>query len=101
LPGGWQPPQAAPVPAIVPDVAVEVISKRNRVGEVARKRGEYFRAGVKLVWEINRKKRSAKAYKSLTEMETVSIDGILDAGDVMPGFQLSLRAIFDRAERNC
>ena len=99
LAGGKPPPRSDKVPAVVPDLAVEVLSASNRPKEVARKRGEYFRAGVKLVWEIDPETRGAKAFTSLTEMETIPPDGMLEAGDVMPGFQLSLRAVFDRATR--
>jgi Uma2 family endonuclease len=99
LPGGKPPARSDKVPAVVPDLVVEVLSASNRPREVARKREEYFRAGVKLVWEIDPETRSAKAFTSLTDMEPIPANGTLDAGDVMLGFQLSLRAVFDRAER--
>ena len=100
LPGGKPPPRSDKVPAVVPDLAVEVLSASNRPKEVARKRGEYFRASVKLVWEIDPETRGAKAFTSLTEMETIPSDGTLEAGDVMPGFRFSLRAVFDCATRH-
>jgi Uma2 family endonuclease len=99
LPGGKPPDQSDKVPAVVPSLAVEVLSASNRPREVARKRGEYLQAGVKLVWEIDPVTRSAQAYRSLTEWESIPTGGTLDAGDVMPGFQLALQAIFERADR--
>lgn len=99
LPGGRSPAHSDKVPAVVPDLAVEVLSASNRPKEVARKRSEYFRAGVHLVWEIDPETRSAIAYSSPTDSEVIPPDGMLDAGEVMPGFLLSLRAVFDRAER--
>lgn len=99
LPGGKPPPRSDKVPAVVPDLAVEVLSTNNTKTEMARKRDEYFRAGVKLVWEIDPETRSATVYTGPTAVTAVPADGVLDGGEVLPGFQLSLRAVFDRAER--
>lgn len=99
FPDGKPPPRSDKVPAVIPDLAVEVLSASNRPREVARKRDEYFRAGVKLVWEIDPETRSANVFTSPTTVEPVSVDGVLDGGDILPCFQISLRAAFDRAER--
>lgn len=99
LPGGKPPPRSDRVPAVVPDLAVEVLSTNNTKAEMARKRDEYFRAGVKMVWEIDPESRSADVYTGPTAVTAVPADGVLDGGDVLPGFQISLRAVFDRAER--
>ena len=42
-----------PIPAVAPDLAVEVLSAGNTPGEMARKRQEYFAAGVRLVWLVD------------------------------------------------
>ncbi len=42
-----------PVAAVVPELVVNCFRVGNTPGEMARKRGEYFRAGVRLVWEID------------------------------------------------
>lgn len=99
LPGERPPPRADKVAAIVPDLAVEVLSASNTKAEMARKRDEYFRAGVKLVWEIDPTTRSAIAYTAADRATPVPADGTLDGGAVLPGFVLSLTAVFDRAER--
>jgi Uma2 family endonuclease len=51
LPDGIPP---EPVAAVVPELVVNFVRPGNTPGEMARKRGEYFRAGVRLVWEIDR-----------------------------------------------
>lgn len=99
LPGGKPPPRSEKVPAVVPDLAVEVLSESNTAREMARKRDEYFRAGVKLVWEIDPATRSANAFTGPNAVHPVPADGTLDGADILPGFRLSLRAAFDRAER--
>ena len=39
-----------PIPSLAPGLAVEVLSNRNSKAEMARKLGEYFDAGARLVW---------------------------------------------------
>lgn len=99
LPGGKPPPREDKVPAIVPDLVVEVLSESNTSREMARKRDEYFRAGVKLVWEIDPESRSANVFTGPSAVAPVPADGSLDGDTILPGFQLDLRAVFDRADR--
>ena len=99
LPGGKPPPRDDKVPAIVPDLVIEVLSASNTVREMARKRDEYFRAGVKRVWEIEPESRSANVFSGPNTVEPVPVDGTLDGETILPGFALSLRELFDRADR--
>lgn len=99
LPGGQPPPRADRVPAVVPDLVVEVLSESNRPGEMARKRREYFTAGVKQVWEIDPEMRAAIVYTAEDQLTPVPANGAISGGDVLPGFSLSLQEIFDRADR--
>src|SRR6202022_2766777 len=46
LPGRLTPTE--PLPGLVPDLVVEVLSPSNTRAEMARKRSDYFRAGVRL-----------------------------------------------------
>ncbi|MBY0457742.1 MAG: Uma2 family endonuclease, partial [Gemmataceae bacterium] len=62
LPDGKPPAREDKVPAIVPDLVIEVLSASNTPAEMARKRDEYFRAGVKQVWEIEPESRSANVF---------------------------------------
>ena len=99
LPGGRPPPREDPIPAVVPDLVVEVLSKSNTPREMARKRDEYFRAGVKQVWEIDPSTRSAVVHTAADQSMSIAANGTLDGAGILPGFQLSLRYVFDRAER--
>lgn len=99
LPGGRPPPREDRVPSLVPDLVIEVLSESNTRSEMARKRDEYFRAGVKQVWEIDPESRGATIYTGADHATPVPADGSLDGGDILPGFALSLRYVFDRAER--
>lgn len=99
LPGGKPPAREDKVPAVVPDLAIEVLSGSNTPGEMARKRDEYFRVGVKRVWEIDPASRSANVFTGPDALTPVPADGTLDGEHILPGFTLSLRELFDRAER--
>jgi Uma2 family endonuclease len=90
---------AEPIANLVPDLAVEVLSKGNTRREMKGKREEYFQSGARLVWEINPKKQSARVYTSPTQFQEIDPDGALDGGDVLPGFVLPLRQLFARAGR--
>ena len=51
-----------PIPALAPDLAIEVLSEGNTEQEMQRKLHDYFTAGVRLVWYIDPRSRSAKSY---------------------------------------
>jgi len=82
------------VPRLVPDIAVEILSRSNSSAEMERKLQEYFAAGVLLVWIINPKSRSASVYTSPTEFTRLTSVDALDGGDVLPGFLLPLATLF-------
>lgn len=83
----------------VPDLAVEVLSPRNTRREMLRKRKEYFLAGVRLVWEIDPRTRTAIAYTAPDAKTAIPEDGVLDGGEVLPGFRLPLATLFAKLER--
>ncbi|MBX3400312.1 MAG: Uma2 family endonuclease [Gemmataceae bacterium] len=99
LPGGKPLPRENKVPEVVPDLVVEVLSASNTRREMERKRGEYFTAGVKHVWEIDPVSESARAYTGVESVRVISKGGTLAAEDVLPGFTLSLEQLFARANR--
>jgi Uma2 family endonuclease len=83
-----------PISALVPNLAVEVLSEGNTPKEMERKLKEFFQAGVDLVWIIDPKKRLAHWYTAPDEVHLVTESEVLDGGDVLPGFQLPLRELF-------
>ncbi len=87
-----------PIPAIAPDLAVEVLSEGNTPGEMKRKKRDYFRAGVRLLWYLDAKSRTAEVYTGPDQCVLVGEDGLLEGGDVLPGFRLPLAELFARAE---
>jgi Uma2 family endonuclease len=97
IPSGEFPQE--PIPDLVPDLAVEVISKGNTKREMERKVREYFEAGVRLVWLIDPKTRTARVFTSPHNSTVLGNGKTLDGGDVLPGFALPLKTLFGRAKR--
>jgi Uma2 family endonuclease len=83
-----------PIPALAPDLAIEVLSASNTAAEMQRKLHDYFTAGVRLVWYIDPQTRSAKAYTAEDKFTAVDESGVLSGGAVLPGFELPLKELF-------
>ncbi len=65
-----------------------------------RKLREYFAAGTQLVWYVDPEGQRMTSYMAPEQGHELSIDDILDGGEVLSGFQLSIRDLFDRAGRH-
>jgi Uma2 family endonuclease len=89
----------AAIPDLAPDLVVEILSKGNSRREMNRKLGEYFEAGVRLVWYVDPRKRTARVYTSPSRSTLLREGDHLDGGDVLPGFRLALRDWFAEAGR--
>jgi Uma2 family endonuclease len=88
-----------PIAALVPDLAVEVLSRGNTGAEIDRKLKEYFFAGTRLAWVIDPRKQTARVYTSPENFKRVSSSGTLDGAPVLPGFRLPLTELFARTRR--
>ena len=88
-----------PIGGFAPDLAVEVLSKSNTRREMARKRKEYFEAGVRLVWEVNLVKRVVIVYEGAEKFKVLDASQTLDGGEVLPGFTLPLADLFGELDR--
>jgi Uma2 family endonuclease len=88
-----------PIPDLAPDLAVEVLSEGNTKAEMARKLREYFDAGVRVVWLIDPRERTARVYTAPERSILIRADQALDGGDVLPGFVVSLADLLDRGRR--
>jgi len=80
---------------LAPDLGVEVLSPGDRSRDILDKVGEYLQAGVRLVWVIDPKRRTAAAYTSLTEVRRLGPEASLDGEDVLPGFRCRLADVID------
>lgn len=83
-----------PVPALVPDLAVEVLSEGNTAEEMSRKLAEYFDAGVRLVWYFDPRRKTVQVFTGPETSQLLNERDTLTGGEVLPGFTLSLQAFF-------
>jgi Uma2 family endonuclease len=96
LPGRRIPTE--PLPEVVPDLAIEVLSEGNTPAEMRRKREDYFGAGVRLYWEVDPDARIVTVYTSAMQSAVRTEADFLDGGAVLPGFSLSVRDLFARLD---
>lgn len=79
---------------IAPDWAVEVISPTDKATNIREKRQIYRQAGL-LLWEIYPQSQSIDVYAPGQPVRTVTVDGTLDGDEVLPGFTISARRLFE------
>ena len=95
LPGRRVP--RVPIADLAPDLAVEVISPSNTTREMERKLQEYLAAGVRLVWYVHPEPQEVHVYTA-ERHDVLTIDQELSGDDVLPGFALPLRQLFEESE---
>jgi Uma2 family endonuclease len=82
---------------IAPDLAVEILSDGNTPQEMEKKLREYFEAGVLLVWYIEPELQLVRVYTAVDQFKEVRAEGMLRGGGVLPGFEISLKRLFEKA----
>jgi Uma2 family endonuclease len=79
-----------------PDLAVEVVSPNDSATSIHDKVLDYLHAGTRLVWVVYPESQNVVAYTSADKALIFDADGILDGGEVLPGFALPVRDIFKK-----
>ena len=80
---------------IVPDLVVEIASpsdSRRAVNDKARMWRSY---GVPLVWTVFANPRSVEVHRADGTIITLYEDDVLDGGEILPGFSVLVKDIFD------
>ncbi len=78
---------------LAPDLVVEVLSPRDRPGEVLKKIGEWLAAGARIAWLIDPRRREARVFRADGSVSVIGEEDALDGEDVLPGFSCSLRVV--------
>jgi Uma2 family endonuclease len=87
-----------PIPDLVPNFVIEVISVGNTYAEMSRKRRDYFHAGVELLWMVEHRPRTVTVYKSALDATVFDEEQVLDGGSVLPGWQVNIKDLFRRLD---
>jgi Uma2 family endonuclease len=91
LPGGLRPKGCIPVP---PELAIEVRSPTDRLGDIEAKLARYRLAGVPLIWWVDPHHRTVAVYRHGVLVAELRDGDVLSGEDVLPGFTLSVSQIF-------
>ena len=94
MPGGRIPTE--PMPDLVPNFVIEVLSEGNTYLEMSRKRREYFHAGVQLLWMVDHRSRTVIVFTTPQGGTVVTEGQSLDGGDVLPGWEVDIADLFNR-----
>ena len=78
-----------------PDLAIEVISPNDRYREVEEKVADYLAAGTLAVVVIDPRRRTVTVHRSTAAPVELAESDTLEVGDVVPGWQMSVREIFE------
>ena len=78
-----------------PDLAVEVVSPGDTYTEVKEKAIEWLESGALMVLALNPRKRNVTVYRSLNEITVLNEDAILDLNDIVSGFEVAVKDIFN------
>ena len=80
---------------LCPDFLVEVLSPTDSLIETRRKMEEYVQNGSRLCWLINPRRKQVEVYRPGQEVEILDNPAAISGEDVLPGFTLSLKGIFE------
>ena len=81
---------------LVPDLCIEVISPTDIYLDVDEKVEAYLLDGVRLVWVFNPRTTTITVYgPGLDDIKRLRADGTLDGGDVLAGFTLPVKDVFE------
>jgi Uma2 family endonuclease len=82
-----------------PEVAVEVISGNERVGEVERKTKLYLDSGAKAVWNLYPESETIVVWHPGGGVSILGPTGFLEDPDLLPGLRIPVGELFARSRR--
>ena len=80
---------------IAPDLAVEVLSPDDTARDLDERMDDYFAAGARAVWVIDPDRRTVAQHSTTAPTRRLREGDTLDGADVVPGFTLPVRALFE------
>jgi Uma2 family endonuclease len=81
---------------LVPDIIIEVNSPSDTTEKIHAKLEAYRKVNVPLVWSIYLLEKFLVIYRGNDpDIKFVNINGELDGADILPGFKLAMRQLFE------
>jgi Uma2 family endonuclease len=78
-----------------PDLAVEIISPGDDAADLREKIQQYLNAGTSQVWVIYPRAQQVEMHTPGKITRILGLDDSLEAPELLPGFQISVRTILD------
>ena len=79
---------------VIPEFVIEILSESDNVNKVEEKVAEYFKAGVRVVWNIYLEQKVIYVYTSRRDVKICIEDDVCSAKPVLPDFEISVNQIF-------
>ncbi len=79
---------------LVPDLAIEVVSPNDSYTDLDEKVDRYIEDGVLVVWVVDPRRKTVKV-QSRGQYKTYHIEDTLYGGEILPGFEVPVKAIFE------
>lgn len=79
---------------LVPNLVIEIASPSNSRQELREKVAQYLEAGVPAVWLFEPRTQTVTLFDATGAETLLTETDTLDGGDVVPGFRLSVAAVF-------
>lgn len=83
---------------VAPDLAVEVMSPGNKDEDMTIKVANYISVGT-VVWLVLPVEQQAIVFEPTKPARRLGVDGALEGGSILPGFQLPIKNIFPAAKK--
>jgi Uma2 family endonuclease len=83
---------------VVPNLAVEVVSRTDSVDDIVDKIADYFHAGVDRVWVVLPSQEQVYVYDSPNSVRILTRMDELSGDPILPNFRLLLVELFEAAE---
>jgi Uma2 family endonuclease len=80
----------------VPDLAVEIVSPSEHASDIEEKVAAYLGAGVRTVWVFFPVKKNAAIHHADGTSRRITIDGALDAPEVLGAVTIPLASVFSK-----
>jgi Uma2 family endonuclease len=75
---------------VIPEFVIEIISGNDNINKVEEKIGEYYKAGVKVVWLIFPENKSVHVYTSRRNVKICIENDICSAAPVLHDFEIGV-----------
>lgn len=79
-----------------PDLAVEVVAPSDLYLDVEDKVAEWLEHGTQFVFVVNPFRRSVRVHRPNLQVHVLGMDDTLSSEDVVPGWTLAVRDLFDQ-----